>query len=102
MATLSVRGARAPARRRERGRRRAGEKRNGLRAPAQPTPEPDEEARHGCSEPAAPESARFNPQYGDVQRLGAVDSMTVRSTEGRETLLKLALPRRAAATRRAG
>ena len=34
----------------------------------------------------------FNPQYGDVQRLGAVDSMTVRSTEGRETLLKLALP----------
>ena len=26
----------------------------------------------------------FNPQYGDVQRLGAVDSMTVRSTEGRE------------------
>ena len=27
----------------------------------------------------------FNPQYGDVQRLGAVDSMTVRSTEGRET-----------------
>ena len=30
-------------------------------------------------------------QYGDVQRLGAVDSMTVRSTEGRETLLKLAL-----------
>ena len=33
----------------------------------------------------------FNPQYGDVQRLGAVDSMTVR-TEGRETLLKLALP----------
>ena len=42
----------------------------------------------------------FNPQYGDVQRLGAVDSMTVRSTEGRETLLKLG--RRAAATRRAG
>ena len=34
----------------------------------------------------------FNPQYGDVQRLGAVDSMTVRSTEGRKTLLKLALP----------
>ena len=34
----------------------------------------------------------FNPQYGDVQRLGAVDSMTVRSTEGRENLLKLALP----------
>ena len=34
----------------------------------------------------------FNPQYGDVQQLGAVDSMTVRSTEGRETLLKLALP----------
>ena len=32
----------------------------------------------------------FNPQYGDVQRLGAVDSMTVRSTEGWETLLKLA------------
>ena len=32
----------------------------------------------------------FNPQYGDAQRLGAVDSMTVRSTEGRETLLKLA------------
>ena len=31
-------------------------------------------------------------RYGDVQRLGAVDSMTVRSTEGRETLLKLALP----------
>ena len=27
-----------------------------------------------------------------MQRLGAVDSMTVRSTEGRETLLKLALP----------
>ena len=24
----------------------------------------------------------FNPQYGDAQRLGAVDSMTVRSTEG--------------------
>ena len=34
----------------------------------------------------------LNPQYGDVQQLGAVDSMTVRSTEGRETLLKLALP----------
>ena len=34
----------------------------------------------------------FNPQYGDVQQLGAVDSMTVRSMEGRETLLKLALP----------
>ena len=33
----------------------------------------------------------FNPQYGDAQRLGAVDSTTVRSTEGRETLLKLAL-----------
>ena len=32
----------------------------------------------------------FNPQYGDVQQLGAVDSMTVRSTEGRETLLQLA------------
>ena len=32
----------------------------------------------------------FNPQYGDVQRLGAVDSMTVRSTEGRETLLNAA------------
>ena len=45
----------------------------------------------------------FNPQYGDVQRLGAVDSMTIRSTEGRKTLLKLALPaHRAAATRRAG
>ena len=28
---------------------RAGEKRKGLRAPAQPTPEPDEEARHGCA-----------------------------------------------------
>ena len=27
----------------------------------------------------------FNPQYGDVQQLGAVDSMTVRSTEGRES-----------------
>ena len=41
----------------------------------------------------APNAARsFNPQYGDVQRLGAVDSTTVRSTEGRETLLKLALP----------
>ena len=34
----------------------------------------------------------FNPQYGDVQQLRVVDSMTVRSTEGRETLLKLALP----------
>ena len=34
----------------------------------------------------------FNPQHGDVQQLRAVDSMTVRSTEGRETLLKLALP----------
>ena len=34
----------------------------------------------------------FNPQYGDVQQLRAVDSMTVRSTEGPETLLKLALP----------
>ena len=34
----------------------------------------------------------FNPQYGDVQQLRAVDSMTVRSTERRETLLKLALP----------
>ena len=31
----------------------------------------------------------FNPH---VQQLGAVDSMTVRSTEGRETLLKLTLP----------
>ena len=30
--------------------------------------------------------------FNDVQRLGAVDSMTVRSTEGRETLLKLAPP----------
>ena len=27
-----------------------------------------------------------------MQRLGAVDSMTVRSTEGRETLLKLPAP----------
>ena len=36
---------------------------------------------------------RGQPQHvGDVQQLGAVDSMTVRSTEGRETLLKLALP----------
>ena len=35
---------------------------------------------------------RFNPQYGDVQQLAAVDSMTVRGAEGRETLLKLALP----------
>ena len=26
----------------------------------------------------------FNPQYGDAQQLGAVDSMTVRSTEGRD------------------
>ena len=34
----------------------------------------------------------FNPQYGDVQQPRAVDSMTVRSTKGRETLLKLALP----------
>ena len=34
----------------------------------------------------------FNFQYGNVQQLRAVDSMTVRSTEGRETLLKLALP----------
>ena len=34
----------------------------------------------------------FNPQYGDVQRLGAVDSMTVRRCRRR----------RAAATRRAG
>ena len=34
----------------------------------------------------------FNRQYGDVQQLAAVDSMTVRGTEGRETLLKLALP----------
>ena len=34
----------------------------------------------------------FNPQHGDAQQLRAVDSMTVRSTEGRETLLKLALP----------
>ena len=35
----------------------------------------------------APSSAdeRGNPQNGDVQQLGAVDSMTVRSTEGRET-----------------
>ena len=33
----------------------------------------------------------FNPQYGDV-RLGAVDSMTVCSTEGRETL-QLTCPR---------
>ena len=37
-------------------------------------------------------ASSFNPQYGDVQQLRAVDSMTVRSTEGRETLLKLALP----------
>ena len=35
---------------------------------------------------------RAPTQYGDVQQLRAVDSMTVRSTEGRETLLKLALP----------
>ena len=28
----------------------------------------------------------FSPQYGDAQQLRAVDSMTVRSTEGRETL----------------
>ena len=41
----------------------------------------------------APNAARsFNLQYGNVQQLRAVDSMTVRSTEGRETLLKLALP----------
>ena len=48
----------------------------------------------GCLVIRAPTNAArsFNPQYGDVQRLGAVDSMTVRSTEGRETLLKLALP----------
>ena len=39
-----------------------------------------------------PSARSFNPQYGDMQQLGAVDSMTVRSTEGRETLLKLALP----------
>ena len=35
--------------------------------------------------------APTNPQYGGEQQLRAVDSMTVRSTEGRETLLKLAL-----------
>ena len=51
-------------------------------------------ARKGGGAFRAPTNAArsFNPQYGDVQRLGAVDSMTVRSTEGRETLLKLALP----------
>ena len=38
------------------------------------------------------EDANAFRAYGDVQQLGAVDSMTVRSTEGRETLLKLALP----------
>ena len=42
----------------------------------------------------------FNLQYGNVQQLRAVDSMTVRSTEGRETLLKLALSRAAATQRR--
>ena len=36
----------------------------------------------------------FNPQYGDVQQLGAVDSMTVRSTEGRETGAAAAATRR--------
>ena len=40
----------------------------------------------------APTNEEGLTQYGDAQRLGAVDSMTVRSTEGRETLLKLALP----------
>ena len=35
--------------------------------------------------------APTNAARSDVQQLGAVDSMTVRSTEGRETLLKLAL-----------
>ena len=29
----------------------------------------------------------FNPQYSDMRQLRAVDSMTARSTEGRETLL---------------
>ena len=46
------------------GRRRAGEKRNGLRAPAQPTPEPDEEPAPEApikSEPAAPKPAAPKP-----------------------------------------
>ena len=42
----------------------------------------------------------FNPQYGDVQQLGAVGSITVRSTEGRETLLKLAPAPQGRLTRR--
>ena len=42
--------------------------------------------RAGGRQPSADERGE------DVQQLGAVDSMTVRSTEGRETLLKLALP----------
>ena len=37
-----------------------------------------------CRTRAPTNAARsFDPQYGDVQQLGAVDSMTVRSTEGR-------------------
>ena len=65
---------------------------------------PAREGRGGRDAFRAPTNAArsFNPQYGDVQQLGAVDSMTVRSTEGRETLLKLARRRRVAATRRAG
>ena len=42
-------------------------------------------AQQGPDKPCikAVEDAGFNPKYGDVQQLRAVDSMTVRSTEGR-------------------
>ena len=44
---------------------------------------PAREGRAGRGFRVPTNAARsFNPQYGDVQRLGAVDSMTVRRTEG--------------------
>ena len=34
----------------------------------------------------------FQPQYGPVREVAGYDSMTVRATDGSETLLKQALP----------
>ena len=71
-----------------------GPPRQRRQVPAQQGPHrPAREGGGGRAFRAPTNAARsFNPQCGDVQELGAVDSMTVRSTEGRKTLLKLALP----------
>ena len=77
------------------GHRVQGAARQRRQVPAQQgLDEPAHEGHRGRGGVRAPTNAArsFNLQYGNVQQLRAVDSMTVRSTEGRETLLKLALP----------